>query len=279
MARYAKRLTKEDLMRGGIIGITENGLVYSKNGLIKLHVNNNGYYIFTIYEFDKDGNKIKVPIKRTYKNKTKETDTYIYKTRTIPLHRAMWAWYNEEVPEGMVVDHINNKHTNLKEDYRLSNLQLLTPPENVTKNRECNTKLIPCKLDRPRSYYEEKLKKYEDLYQDAKEAKEASKAHKLRINITQTRARLRFWDKHRKEIESIMSNKREYTEKELIRLEERRESLRDLKELRYWKRVFREQGNKAMWKECIKVEKLWKDLPPIVRTNSMETLRNFVRRP
>lgn len=278
MAKYAKRLTKEDLMRGGIIGITETGLVYNKNGLIKLQINKQGYYSFTIYEFDSEGNKIKVPIKRTFKGCKKETDTYVYKTRIIPLHRAMWAWYNNEVPEGFVVDHINNKHTNLEEDYKLSNLQLLTPQENTTKERECNIKLIPCKLDRPRSYYEDKLAKYEALYEESKNNKDKEAAHKQRTNIANIKGKLRYWDTNRKEAEILMAKKREYTEEELRRLETKKQSVRDRKILNEWKKAFKEAGNINMWHQMCKVINAWDTLADVQKEHVFDTLHKFFGR-
>lgn len=275
MAKYAKRLTKEDLMRGGIIGITETGLVYNKNGLVKLQINNHGYYFFTIYEFDSEGNKIKVPIKRTFKGRSKETDTYVYKTRIIPLHRAVWAWYNNEVLEGMVVDHVNNKHTNLEEDYRLSNLQLLTPQENITKERECNIKEMPCKLDRPRSYYEEKLAKYEALYKEAKANHDKEEAHKQRTNIANIKGKLRYWDTNRKEAETLMAKKKEYTEEEAARIEAKKQSLKDRKILEQYKLMFKEAGNKGMWHQMCKVIKQWDTFEQIQKDHVFDTLHRF----
>lgn len=275
MARYAKKLTKEDLMRGGIIGITENGLVYNKNGLVKLQTNKQGYYVFSIYDFDEKGNKIKIPIKRVYKGCKTESDTYVFKTRTIPLHRAIWAWYNNEVPEGMVVDHINNKHTDLENDYKLCNLQLLTPKENVLKEREYGTKELPCKLDRPREYYEEKVKRYEALHEKAKEAGKADEAHKLRTNISQSRARLRYWDSHREEAERLVAIKKQYTEEELKRLEAWRQSVRERKILEQYKIMFREAGNTKMQKELIKAIKAWDTLEQIQKDHVFDTLHRF----
>lgn len=274
MARYAKRLTKEDLMKGGIIEITEDGLVYNKNGLFKLQTNNSGYYAFTIYDLDSNGNKIKVPIKRTFKGCKKETDTYIYKTRSIGLHRAIWAWFHDEVPEGMVVDHINNKHTSL-EDYHLNNLQLLTPQQNITKERLCNVKEIPCKIDRPRSYFEEKLAKYEELHEQAKENRDKKAAHKLRTNIAQTRARLRYWDANRKEAEILMAKKKEYTEEETARIEAKKQSIKERKILEQYKLTFKEAGNKAMWHQMCKVIKAWDTLEQIQKDHVFDTLHKF----
>ena len=87
---YSKRLTKKDLMDAGITEITKEGKVFIGDKEVKLSKTNSGYSVFTI-------------------------------TRTIGLHRAIYAWYNNEVPDGYVVDHINNKHSDI-EDYTLENL-------------------------------------------------------------------------------------------------------------------------------------------------------------
>ena len=47
------------------------------------------------------------------------------------LHRIVWIAANGVVPDGYVIDHINNDKT----DNRLANLQLLTPSDNSTKAR------------------------------------------------------------------------------------------------------------------------------------------------
>ena len=52
--------------------------------------------------------------------------------RQIGMHRLVWMVANGMIPEGLVVDHINND----KQDNRLENLQLLTPEENSHKASE-----------------------------------------------------------------------------------------------------------------------------------------------
>lgn len=47
------------------------------------------------------------------------------------IHRIVWVAANGVIPDGYVIDHINNDKT----DNRLCNLQLLTPEENSTKAR------------------------------------------------------------------------------------------------------------------------------------------------
>lgn len=163
------------------------------------------------------------------------------------VHRIVYSWYHRIIPDGMVVDHVNNN----KFDNRLENLQLLTPGENIWKERESNTKEIKCKMNKPRSFYEDKLTKYEALYEEAKANHDAKATHKLRSNIAQTRARLRYWDAH----------KDEYQEGPIKMKKEKTEFQRDLEELVYWKQRFKEAGNKAMWHQCCKVEKLAKTSP------------------
>lgn len=57
---------------------------------------------------------------------------------------------------------------------------------------------------------------------------------------------------------------------------------KDLLELAYLKRRFKEEGNKVMWKECIKVEKVAKasseeDAQMIVR-HALDVIHEYFRR-
>ena len=89
---YASRLTKEMLVANGIELITEDGVVI-KNGkqVIPTQDKKDGYLKLYLYEVDEDGNKIKIPIIRTFKGCRKPINTYVYKIMTVGLHRAMWA--------------------------------------------------------------------------------------------------------------------------------------------------------------------------------------------
>lgn len=244
---YAKRLTKERLIQEGFTEITKEGRLFKGEQEVFPIWNSgrkgNNYLCISLSQRDSEGHLIKGG-DRIYKYTRKDGTISEYtswkaKQDTFGLHRVIWAWHHDEVPEGYVVDHINNKHSRL-EDYHLDNLQLLTPKENITKERICNVKEIPCKLDRPRSYYEDKLAKYEELYEAAKREHNAKEAHKLRCNIAQTRARLRYYDNHKKEVNEMTEYKK------------------DLMELASWKKFFKENGNKTMWHECLKVEKVIK---------------------
>ena len=95
MSKYAKKLTKDDLIKAGIKDIYYNPYdlkyhVITKNDKeIGLHRNNQNYLTFNIYELDDNGQFIKKPIKRKFKACKKILDTYIYKTKVLPLHRAI----------------------------------------------------------------------------------------------------------------------------------------------------------------------------------------------
>lgn len=71
---------------------------------LTLHVNAQGYLYVSFIGFDK-------------------------KCHALGLHRIIYCIFKEDIPEGMTVDHINNK----KLDNRVENLQLLTRSENSKK--------------------------------------------------------------------------------------------------------------------------------------------------
>ena len=175
----------------GINEVTKTGRVFRHGYEVQPTIDNQGYFMFRIYDKDENGERIK--LKRP--DATKDYH-YTYKTRSIGLHRLMWAWHYGECPEGMVVDHKNNRHDHI-EDYYLSNLQLLTPGENLAKERDnWHVWELKCNLNKPRSHFEHKLEGFTIAYENAKTNKDAEGAHKLRSAICQTRARLRYYDNH-----------------------------------------------------------------------------------
>ena len=195
---YASRLTKEMLIKSGYELITEDGTVIRNGKQVIPTQNKQGYLMLNLYELDEDGNKIKIPITYIRKGRKKPTNTYVYKMMQVGLHRAMWAWLYGVVEEGCVIDHISNKHDSI-EDYHISNLQIISQRENTTKDREASIVKLKCKLDRPLSYYEDKLAYYEDLYQKAKKEGNQEEAHKQRCNIFNQRAKIRYWLSHKAE--------------------------------------------------------------------------------
>jgi hypothetical protein len=62
--------------------------------------------------------------------------SYKQKIICLPLSRIIYAWFNGEVPAGLVVDHINNNPF----DNRVENLQLMTQAKNLEKRYIDNRK-------------------------------------------------------------------------------------------------------------------------------------------
>ena len=196
---YARKLTKEMLIANGYELITEDGTVI-RNGkqVIPFRDKKDGYLKIYLYEVDEDGNKIKIPMTRTFKGCKKPSNTYVYKIMQVGLHRAMWAWIYGVVEEGYVIDHKSNKHTSI-EDYHISNLQIISQRENSIKDRKASTKELKCRLDKPISYYEDKLAHYEDLYKKAVKEGNQEEAHRQRNNTYNQRAKIRYWLSHKAE--------------------------------------------------------------------------------
>lgn len=179
----------------GVVAVDLNNCkVYGEAGEIMPTINCQDYLMITLYDLDSEGNRIKLPIKRQFKGCKKPTDTYTYKTRAISLNRLLWAWKYGKVRAGYVIDHKDNHHKELT-DYRLDNLQEITPAQNLAKERpESKFMLRPAK-GMSIEFYEDRLNYYLVEYEKAKKAHDASKAHKLRSNIAQQRAKIRWIQK------------------------------------------------------------------------------------
>ena len=196
---YPRKLTKEELIKYGVKEITKDCTVTFEDGRVLekeedfLKDKISGYFRFSEYELDENGNRIKIPTKTRYKEKV--YNTYKYKSRPIYLHRAMVAWFHNEIPEGLVIDHISNKHDTLY-DNRLENLQLTTQGENSIKDQVFSNRELKCKMSLPLSYYEDKLNTYLNKRKNAKDRKEK---HTLGVFISQYRARIRYWKSHEEE--------------------------------------------------------------------------------
>lgn len=194
MSKYGRKLTRAELEFAGITEITDDCRIFRGEVEIKPFVNGqHNYLCIAIYDRDENNNLIKI--------NRKDGRGYTYKYRTLGLHRVMYAWHYGEVPEGMVVDHRDNCHTKL-EDYRLENLQLLLPKENLEKERgeSVREKPIPLSRVKPLHYYEAKLDKYLDDYDLCKRIGDAKGAHKCRTQVANYKAYIRWWKNHEKEI-------------------------------------------------------------------------------
>lgn len=175
---YAKKLTKEQLINLGIYSISEDGkeIIYKSPTLNTTRI---------IKQLEHADGYLRISFNRL---------------KSMGVHRVVYAWFHGEVPEGMVVDHIddNKKNNNIK------NLQLLTPHENLCKGTKKCTKAKKCKMNKPREFYEEKVNYYFDLYEKFKKNGERQKAHDINGLLNMARARLRYWDLHKDEYENFI---------------------------------------------------------------------------
>lgn len=182
MSTYCKKLTKEYLEALGIQKVTEDGKVYGKiykkdNQLIPPKINNSDIWVIVRPFIDENGNKVKnyCDPKRSY--------YYVYKNTSIPLGRLVYAWFNGEVPEDLVVSNINGD----KSDCSLKNLELITNKESKNKNKTFYRVKKIKKLDSI-TYYDTEITWRENYYELAKNSSDQVWAHKLRGEISSLKA-------------------------------------------------------------------------------------------
>lgn len=254
MSKYAKKLTRDGLIKMGVKDIYFNPYdlqyhVINKNDKeIPLYRNNQDYIYFIIYDLNENGQHIKVPIKRVFKGSAKISDTYVYKMKPIPLHRAIWAWYKGEVPEGMVVDHIDNKHET-HYDNRPENLQLLTPAENLAKERPVSTNIMTCNMKKPIEYYIDKYNYWVLKYKKEKEKNSSSTeyAHKCRSAYNVYKKKIRYWYQHKEEYENNQKLEkarifaREYQEERISKIKWFKNKINEIKAM----------GDTEKWHEVV----------------------------
>ena len=94
--------------------------------------------IYDLYASDENGNIINI-IKRVPHKGNKNNNGYMMcgvrkhgqsGQKTYQVHRFVWECFNGIIPDGKVIDHVNNK----KDDNRRCNLQLMTPQRNCKKS-------------------------------------------------------------------------------------------------------------------------------------------------
>ena len=179
--KYIRRLTKDDLIRSGIKDITPDCKVIFEDGRVLEKEEDflrteKGYFYFLVEETDP-----KVILSKKWKGVQTST-------RTIYLHRAIYAWFRGEVPENRVVDHKDNKHKTFY-DNRLENLQILTDDANLKKDAQ-----YKCSLNRPLEDYERMLTYYTENYN-----KTTDKQYKknCKMYIERYKAKIRYWKAHK----------------------------------------------------------------------------------
>ena len=106
----------------------------------KIEINQCVYSVHPVYDLyasDKDGNIIHI-LKKIPTKSNKQRNGYIKcnvkkygdKQKSYYIHRFVWECFNSAIPEGKVIDHINND----KKDNRLCNLKLMTQQLNCKKS-------------------------------------------------------------------------------------------------------------------------------------------------
>ncbi len=186
--KYAQAITKEYLKKLGITNVSEDGYhVWKGDTELKQHFIGKGKYRYlTVCLYDPE----------LRQSISKEQRTNSSGQLTLGVHILNYVWNREDKLEGLIIDHLDNCQLN----NHITNLQMITPKENLTKDkRMVNVWECKCQLKKPLSFYEDKLKHYELCYELAKKQKDAEECHKLRSNISQTRARIRYWMAHHEE--------------------------------------------------------------------------------
>ena len=202
---YAAELTKEYLMKLGITDVTPDGLhIYKGSEELAQYIPKDKdvkrrYFRVSLYDPE-------IRQATPKEERTKSTGAII-----IPVHVINYVWNKGPRELGLIVDHLDNNPLN----NHIDNLQLITQRENSIKDRDASTRELKCKLDRPLSYYEDKLAYYEDLYQKAVKEHNREEANKRRANIYGQRARIRYWLSHKEEAEALRAKKQAYLEARL----------------------------------------------------------------
>lgn len=259
--KFASRLTKQDLIKAGIKDIYYDPvepryhIIGSDGEEISIYKGRQDYLYIALYDLDDEGNRIKVPITRKYKYRgsIKEIDSYNHKSKPMPLSRAVYAWFYGEASEGLVVDHIDNKHYT-HYDNRLDNLQLITPQENSTKNRikgkHKGITELHCDMKKPIEYYLDKCDYWLLEYEQEKKERgsKTEYAHNCSRNYWVYKKKIRYWYKHKKEweeynrLETAKAKAFQYQQERLSKIKQLKEEIKKAKEISIdeWRKKLKE---------------------------------------
>lgn len=133
---YCKGLTKQELIDAGIVGV-----VYLKE-LDEWQVhrywykNNSTRKVNSVISITMAVGKHKYRTDKVYPKVTFSVRDKVNgrKTYSIPLSRLIYVWFKEDIPNGYVIDHIDNNSYNCSPN----NLQMLTIEENLAKRFDDN---------------------------------------------------------------------------------------------------------------------------------------------
>ena len=167
---YAMSINKQYLQYLGVTSVSEDGKEIVMNGkkVAKQYFDGN-YYSILFYD----------PIRRQAVPKELRTNTT--GEFTLGVHRVVYAWFNDFIPNGLVVDHKNGN----KKDNHKDNLQLLTPQQNLFKSRKDKEMKVYPLPKRKTVTLEECQKMLEECtanYEKAKRDRDPVLAKKYRTN-------------------------------------------------------------------------------------------------
>ena len=194
---YAPELTKEYLQKLGVEDVDPSGRFIIKNGKpipVRLSGKKRRRYL-QVDLYDPDLRQA-TPIEERNSSTGKIT---------LRVHIINYAWQHGIKPAGLEVHHIDRNSTN----NAIDNLVALTHEEHLQVHNEAATRQLKCRLDKPLSFYEDKLNKYINELEEAKESLDEKACHTLRSNISNTRARIRYWLAHQEEAEKLIREPKE----------------------------------------------------------------------
>ena len=179
-----KQITKSYLEYLGVIDVSTDGTVYTKNGELKpFKWGDSNYLLVNLYDPEK------------YKNTPKEKRNHSSGIVGIQISHLVYAWFNNEVPYGKEIHHIDLNCLNNSK----ANLEALSHEEHLAKHNK-GTKELKCRLDRPREYYEKKIAEYTAI---------ENKTSTEHNNLSNYRAKLRYYDSHVNEAIQAQKDKRD----------------------------------------------------------------------
>lgn len=214
---YAQTITKDYLKKLGITDVTPDGLHVYKNGeeVHQSKTRSGKKYYLSVGLYDPERRQA-LPVEE----RKSSSGQFV-----LGVHVINYVWNSgKDKPQGVVIDHVDNDPFN----NHIDNLQPKTPKENLHKeHKDWCTGQTKCKLNKPLSFYEDKLAMYLEKYEAAKKAHDSKLTHKLRTNISQTRKRINYWKAHREEAEKLAVERLE----EQARREAREARIARVKEL------------------------------------------------
>lgn len=170
-------LTKNYLEYLGIIDVSKEGKIFTKNGELKPRLFNSKRYYIDLHD----------PAK--YASVQKEKKNTGSGRVTLQVSKVVYAWFNKIIPDNHEIHHRDlNPHNN-----SIDNLECLTKEEHKAKH--ASTTEEKCRLDRPREYYVDKIEEY----------KAAGKPQ----GAYHYECRLRYYDNHTDEAYQAQKDKRD----------------------------------------------------------------------